>query len=526
MVTKKIVSLITATALVATLFSGCGSNKNSDGTATGSSDTPSQTTAQQTPEKLEEVTLKVILPGEKSKTMDSMKPLIDEKTKEAINATMDIVIVSFADIAQKTQVMLAGGEPVDLVFDAPWMHMNQMISAGYYTELEDLLKEYGPNVEKNRPQSMWDANKFDGKIMGVPLGIYLQQPHSFEIRKDLREELGMEPIKTYDEFYKYVYGVKEKHPDIYPILPDGAYNNKQYAWVPFVILDDSETNIRFTQALNSSLMLYYKNNDGKVHNFLEEQDEKIYSEIKRARQLYLDKIINPDVLSITSTSDYFFKKGTAAVLNQRAIAELSDSNINDLKAIGAEAENVCLADQTPGKFITSSLMDNFICIPSSSKNKERAMMLLDWANQKENYELISYGIEGQDWEPAGDGKYKKLNPDFGSYVATFAFNWNPALELKDSRYTDEQVEYLNNLGSADYFIKDVTAGFTFNADPVKNEIAQYNAVEGTYYSAIMNGVVDPDQGLADLKAKGGDLLKKIQVELQKQVDAYIASKQG
>lgn len=512
MVLKKVVSFVAAAAVAAAMLSGCGSSTSSSGSG-ASSKASSQ---------LDEVTLKVILPGEKSKTFDAMKPLIDQKTQSAINATMDVVIVSFADIAQKTQVMLAGGEPVDLMFDAPWMHMNQMISEGYYAELSDLIKQYGPNVQKNRPQEMWDANKFNGKIMGVPLGIYLQQPHSFEIRKDLREKLGMGPIKTYDDFYKYLYAVKEKWPDMYPLLPDGAYNNKQYAWVPFVMLDDSKTNIRFTQALNSSLMLYYKNNDGKVHNFLEEKDPEIYSEIKQARKLYLDKIINPDVLSITSTSDYFFKKGNAASINIRAIAELSDQNINDLKAMDASAECVTLADQTQGKFISSYLMDNFICIPSSSQNKERAMMLLDWANQEDNYDLISYGEKGKDWEPVGDKKYKKLNPDFGSYVATFAFNWNPVLEKKDSRYTDDQVKLLDNLGSADYFIKDVTAGFTFDAEPVKNEIAQYNAIEATYYSAIMNGVVDPDEGISKLKAQGGSLLKTIQVELQKQVDAYIA----
>jgi hypothetical protein len=35
-------------------------------------------------------------------------------------------------------------------------------------------------------------------------------------------------------------------------------------------------------------------------------------------------------------------------------------------------------------------------------------------------------------------------------------------------------------------------------------------------------VVDPDEGISKLKSQGGSLLKTIQVELQKQVDAYIA----
>lgn len=513
MALKKIVSLFAAAVLAAGMLSGCGN----------STDANPSSGASQKASKTEEVTLKVVLPGDKSSTYDSMKSQIDEKTEAALHAKMDVVFVSFADIAQKTQVMLAGGEPVDLMFDAPWMHMNQMISAGYYSELSDLVKQYGPNVQKNRPQEMWDSNKFDGKIMGVPLGIYMVQPHSFEIRKDLREKLGMGPIRTYDDFYKYLYAVKEKWPNMYPLLPDGAYNNKQYAWAPFTLLDDSVTNVRPTQAMSGSIMLYYKNNDGKVHNFLEEQDSVIYSAIKQARKLYVDKIINPDVLSITeSNHEYFYKKGITAAINVRAITDLVDSNLNDLKTFGGTVENVCLADQTPKKFISNMVMDNFICVPTSSKNKERAMMLLDWANQEENYDLMIYGAKGKDWEPADNNQIKILNPNFSQFLTAFAFNWNPVLDKKDSRLSDEQVKILNNLGSSDYFIKDTTAGFTFNADPVKNEISQYEAVEATYYSAIMNGVVDPDEGIAKLKSQGGALLKTIQAELQKQVDGYLA----
>ncbi|MFC5649155.1 hypothetical protein ACFPYJ_08430 [Paenibacillus solisilvae] len=40
---------------------------------------------------------------------------------------------------------------------------------------------------------------------------------------------------------------------------------------------------------------------------------------------------------------------------------------------------------------------NFIAIPKASKNKERAMMFLDWVNaNEENYTLVEHGVEGTD----------------------------------------------------------------------------------------------------------------------------------
>lgn len=88
--------------------------------------------------------------------------------------------------------------------------------------------------------------------------------------------------------------------------------------------------------------------------------------------------------------------------------------------------------------------------------------------------------------------------------------------------TDEEITKHRFIGNGDNFIKDVAAGFTFNAEPVKNELAQFKAIEGKYYSAIFNGMVDPETYLEKFKSEGGDLLKKIQNELQKQLDAYVA----
>jgi putative aldouronate transport system substrate-binding protein len=75
-----------------------------------------------------------------------------------------------------------------------------------------------------------------------------------------------------------------------------------------------------------------------------------------------------------------------------------------------------------------------------------------------------------------------------------------------------------------YFVKDVTAGFSFNAEPVKNEIAQYQGIEGKYYPALMNGVLDPAATMAQFKSEAAPLLKKIQDELQTQVNAFLKAK--
>jgi putative aldouronate transport system substrate-binding protein len=467
--------------------------------------------------------LVVVQPSEKTAIFDSLLPVIEQKlAADGLNLKLDVIFVPWSDLATKTQVMLAGQDQIDLIFDAPWLHMNQMIAQGYYEELTPLLDKYGANILRTRPKEMWDANKFNGKVMGIPLGLYFQQPHGWVVRADLRKKLGFSPITTYDELVKYAYAVKKDNEKMYPFAMDGNYSNVQYSFVNWKMLDDSDTNVRFTHALPASLMLYYRANDGKVHNLFEEMDPKVDAALKEARQFYKDGLINPDVLSIKMPYDDFYNTGKAAVANIRLFSNTHNgAYLKNLAALGGESEPVVLATKTKGKVVASFVMDNFICLTAISKNKEKAIQFLDWVNKNtDNYNLIEHGVKGKDWELVGTDKWKNITgAEFGWQA--YCLSWNPTYNLFPAEDDDNAIAMQKLIAKADYFVKDVTAGFSFNSEPVKNEIAQYQGIEGKYYPALMNGVLDPAETLTKFKAEAAPTLKKVQDELQKQINAFL-----
>ena len=468
-------------------------------------------------------TLTIVLPDAKMAIYDDLKPVIEQGlAKDGIDVKLDIIYVPWSDLSTKTQVMLTGQDNIDLIFDAPWLHMNQMIAQGYYEELSGLLKSYGSNIVRTRPQQMWDANKFDGKIMGVPLGLFFQQPHNYVVRADLRAKLGLKPLKSWDDLVKYAYAVKKDNPKMYPLDFEGNYSNIQYGMVNWKMLDDADTNIRFTQALPASLMLYFKNNDGKVHNLFEELDPKIDAALKEARTYYNDGLINPDILSIKSFKDEFYRTGKGAVLPERLFGNTRDQNrLNDLKALGGSSEPLVLQTKAKGKVVASFLMDNFICVTKVGKNKELAVKFLDWINKNsDNYNLIEHGVPGKDWVKVGSDKWRNLsNSEFG--IQAYALSWNPMYNLLPEVDDDNAIQMQRLIADASYFVKDITAGFSFNAEPVKNEIAKYQGIEGKYYPALMNGVLDPGQTMAKCKSEAAPALKAIQDGLQKQINAFL-----
>lgn len=509
-----------ALLVLASAISGCAGGGNAPAASGSGSSTPAASGSASNGDKssLEPVTLKVVVPGGKGANFDEVLAEVNKRLKAELNTTVEFTIIDFADIVQKTNVMLSSGENVDLIFDAPWLHLDSMAAQGYYEELTDLLNKYGQNVLKTRPQQMWDANKINGSIYGVPLGAAYTQARSVFIRKDLREKLNLAPIKTLDELKTYLYAVRDKEPGITPLIAGG--DDVTYSWVNWLIRDDTSVNIRPTNVFGASLMLYYKGNDGKVYNFFDTQEPKIWSNIQDVRKLFTDKVMSQDVLTNKSSQADMMLQSKVAASPQMAFGIPKAFN-DQIKQVvpGGELEAVRLFDLTPGGNLSNFKMDNFISIVKASKHKDRAMMFLDWANRQENYDLLEHGIEGKNWKAVGEHQYDTLNNDGG--IVSFQLMLNPTLE-RDWVGTDEEtLKYNQFIAKADNFQKDALTGFTFDPTPVKNEVAQFSTIQAKYYNGLFNGALDPDEYFAKFKAEGEAPLKQIQNELQKQVDAFL-----
>jgi putative aldouronate transport system substrate-binding protein len=507
-----------ALLLTTSMLAACSSNGGTDAPAAS----PGSTAATQEG-KLDPVTLKIMIPGDRPRDFDTVITEAEKRMADSLNVKLDVVFVPFADLAQKTQVTLSSGEPIDLIFDAPWLHITQQIAAGSYAQLDDLLQQYGPNILKNRPQEMWDANKFDDKIMAIPNGVTFVQGRVYYVRKDLREQLGIAPIETYDDLIKFAYAVKENMPDIVPLLPSGQDVSKGLSEGAYRrYWKENVDNVMPSPVLPESLVLYTKNNDGKIYNLFEEMEPSVWSWIENSRKLYQDQIISQDVLAIKEVLEPA-KQGRVAIIPSNEFGVGTDTQ-QALKSVNPEAEfeAVTFMNEEKGSILTNALQYNFISVPAVSKNKERAIQFLDWANQKENYDLLAYGIEGTNWEAVGDNQYKVLSDGYAWFP--YAWIWNPTLDRQDAAQ-DEETSRLD-AWSADVsnFTMDVLAGFTFDSAPVVNEISQYVSIEAKYYTAIFNGVVDPDDYWDRFKTEAAPLAKKIQTELQSQIDAFLASR--
>ncbi|MDR2157101.1 MAG: DUF3502 domain-containing protein [Clostridiales Family XIII bacterium] len=163
-------------------------------------------------------------------------------------------------------------------------------------------------------------------------------------------------------------------------------------------------------------------------------------------------------------------------------------------------------------------------VSATSENPIRAIKFIELLNtDKELYNLICYGVEGQHYRKTGENR---IEPIIDSGYAV-----NIAWEFGDQfnsyllpGYPDDVWEQTDGINDGAEYSPIV--GFVFDPEPVRVEISNCEAVFTEFWYPLVSGVYQEktDERLAAflsrLKESGAD---KIIGEMQKQLDAWKAA---
>ncbi|WP_028548185.1 extracellular solute-binding protein [Paenibacillus sp. UNC451MF] len=158
------------------------------------------------------------------------------KLGELTNTSLEVRVIE----ESKLPVLFAGNSIPDVVGSngtPTSTTMSGSVEAGVFMPLDDLLKQYAPNLLKNVPRDAWEAVSYNGKTYGIPT--YLTNPsrRATFIRTDLLEQAGLKPPQTVEEFLDVLRAFKNmgvEHPYLmrenlkYADLILGAYDVLPY----------------------------------------------------------------------------------------------------------------------------------------------------------------------------------------------------------------------------------------------------------------------------------------------------------
>lgn len=490
---------------ISVLLTGCSGTGVKGGSPIASTNTAASSTSaslEPTKEVLEPVTLKWYVESTPQKDLQNVLDEANKTIKDKINATLDLQMIDWGSWEDKIKLIILSGEDYDLCFTSSWSNFfGPNLAKNAFLPLDDLLNNYGQDILKTVPEKYWSATKKDNKIYGIINYQEMYDLTGLYARKDLLDKykFDIKSVKNLVDIEPFLEAVKNGEKGITPVampsygLPTSDTEfGPMYDWVagPFAI--------------------EYGDKDLKV---IDNSDSHLILPIcKLFRSWFLKGYIAPDA---ALQKDYaaLAKSGKFAVFRANGVSPSFDNDQSS--ANGYEVVSVPLTSPTVA---TGNVLSTLTAINRSSKNPERAMMLVNLMfSDLDLFNLLSNGIEGTHYTKAENAieKIKDSGYDPGiSWELGSKFNeWlikgsDPSVKDFKKKMNDEAIPA-------------PTLGFTFDPEPVKNEMAQCDNVSSEIMPLLCTGSGDPEKLSKKLEEKliaaGKD---KVKLELEKQLNAW------
>jgi putative aldouronate transport system substrate-binding protein len=511
---KKLLVKATGVTLVLTmmmsLMVACSKDEGNNQQATG--DPNASASPKSAAVKLKaEGTVKFVLPGDAPKDLAGVQKAMEEKMKtDGLNIKLEFTYFPWDQYNNKLNLIAASGENYDLA----WTHvswLSQIAAKNVIMPLNDLIEEQGQQLKANIPAASFMSSSIDQKIYGIPTLVPSAENNNFfVIRGDLREKYKLAPIKTLADFENYLDTIKKNESNMVPIANDNTRGLLREFGDIYLPIGDNGAGPAYIDPADKSL---------QVKNFFESD---IFRNIVMTKRKWYQKGWLPKDAQEIKDSETALNNGKIAATWSNVLK--TSERIDAFKATlpNGTLEDVFLNPEKP-KYIFDAA-SNLLSVFSTSKSSKAAMAFVNWTrSSKENYDLFSYGVNNVNYKLDGEAVSTQGIADRSTYNQV---NWAWD-DIRMKRFSKNvSPSYIENLKVWDKnSIVAPMLGFRFNAEPVKSEIAQIDAVGQIYVGAAYSGFTDYDAFYPEfktkLKAAGID---KVIAEIQKQLNEFVAKK--
>lgn len=520
---KKIMTSMLALVLAVSL-SACTSGSKDNGssqasTGTKNSDTPSA--AKIDTSKFETITYVMLGNKPTNGQLEKVMAKVNAIMKEKINAELQIKWVEWADWLTKYNLLLASGEPVDLItVGTDWLDTWPNAQKGAFMPLDKLLPTYAPETWKEVPPEDWTQTKFNKQIVMIPEDHFTQWVnHGLMYRGDWAKEFGItQPIKDFETMGKYMQGVKDKKPGVIPYDAGGTGS----LFDPYVNSYTDALDLGVPAGLTMMHVFFAKSYNEKYKVYSPIFDDTAVNYAKLMKDWGDKGFWREDALNFKGNTADLLQSGKTGVYEHHTQTFAGTRTTMDQKQPGSELQFFPFA-ATRGNLISMPITHGATALGAHSKHPERALMAYDLIrSNKEVYQLINYGIQGVQYE-IKDGKRVKPSGYDDARDAFYSDFWGGRVdkfEIPDANTWDG----VNDLYKQyDQIKKPYPYGqFVLDQTPIRSELAALTQVISQLGPAISWGKAgDPVKAVEDLRAKlkaaGYD---KVLAEVQKQLDAF------
>ncbi len=511
---KKVLSFLLILAMATTALTGCGSKEGGTG-----KDDPDQ-----------EVTLVIAIPAAEQK--DTVKVVNEiNKKLETLLPNTKVEFLMDASMAEKWPLWMSTQKPIDIAHSGYVAVLEEEVSKKSYKGLNDLVKEYGSNIQKLQKEYWYsyDNATIQGELYAIPnIQYHVNNSAALKIFKEVVPYIDMQALK--DE----AWSSDKTTANFWSILTAGlekaeAAGVSCQSIASLTLLEIAKRGYNFVGGKNSGFC--YDNSDsGQIIDFYATDEFKYLCDFMKnaAAKGWVSK----DILTGQWSDKLYGTLGS--YIN-------ADAQTGIIKGADTETTDTLILDNPDTKKVVTNIGENksYWSIPFTSEHPERAMQFLDLINSQEGEEIINlmaYGIKDEHYEvldqEKGNIKAFEYNGQGSASVSYGLPNWMVANMMQGlynvAPYTDANKEYAKKVYLEDYnkMEKHVLYGCNFDLSTINSKLNQIIKNNTEYVESIYSGVVaDGDKMVTELNDKNKNAgYEDVMKELQKQADEFKASK--
>ena len=519
---KKLLALLLAATMVASLFAGCGGNEEPDNSENKGSEVVGGSEESES-EELEDpdeivIALMTLAPVDPSLT-EHVEEELNKMFLEKINVKADIMWFQAAEYGEKVPMMLNGNEQLDLIMltPVPSTSYGSYLAANQLMDIAPYIEEYGDAIKASMGQylgstSVGDATYAVGNL--ACLYGYLAINMRADVLRDLslyEKAANMKSFEEYEEILKEVVA-KTDYVGISNSDAEGSIVNAQ----PYMAGDGAFADAYFVDVIgDSNQYTYVDEATNTVKCYFE--NENYVKALKMVRRWYQEGLVYEDAAITDEYAANFIKSGVS--FSYMAGAEFG--GIANLQAnAGCEMLEVAVCPKQVG---AAAFQKFGFAVPASSEYPEAAVKVINLLHGDADVaNTMTWGVKGVDWEvneeglavfPEGkDATTAYHTADFLFGNVTIIQPW----EGVDADIREQQIEANKNAAPSPYM------GMALDTSKVSAQIAAVKAVVDQYKPSFNAGVLDVDaeyQNFIDALYAAG--MQDILDEYQAQLDAWL-----
>ena len=468
------------------------------------------------------VTIHMYAIGDRPADMDEvLAKLNSDYLTPWLNAELDVQFLNWSDYTTKYSLVLAGGEPVDLMFTSNWCYYQDETAKGAFRELtEDYLRKYMPYSYEDFPGAAWDQAKIGDKLYAVPRNYSVFEATNWvAVRSDCMEKYGYESLNSWEDYKNFMIDVAadSRETGIMASAQDPTRLEIEQLWPQIVGI----------RSVVSSYSFCYKHNNSEdapnPDDIFFLYDSDYYADFAREMAELASKgCWSTNAINDTTDPRDSFSNGTSASYSFNGMIFAAGKALESAGLGTYEAYDV-----TPETYCSRGAYANdCTAIATNSANPERATLVLDCLmGFPEVNNLIVGGIEGKHWQMTENGDRITLDAAPGYAWAAWAWNLQTATLPVDASEDPRARAFADSCAAKEF--KPITDGFTFDRSPVEAEYNVINSVCDEYRPSFGLGVYgdQTDAKLEEFRSKlAASGLDKVTEEFRRQYIEWCAKK--